>query len=322
MSDVHRRKYLAAHLVESFSRADSIIANGFAMTMGVVHVQACAASRANSAFQHTILVPYRAMSPQRARNRSPSAPCGRSTVNPAGREGSQQLKCSNECLVAKRNARLAEALGINPNHETPGDRQVIYNDELLVFARANPRFCSMVEKSLSDFLSSDKKSQILAQMSENKRKFVHDLAAVYRLDTQMVDQEPNRSVQLLRRIDSRIPAPLLSTSATVSPSIGASSFSLGKLTDLRAPALRPRPSPVPSPAPPPVASGSGGAWRSVVARQPPLVPTHTPPNAWGAALDARPTARLPPSATPSRQIPSPVTVAVVEDVPDSWEDDT
>ncbi|KAI0711152.1 hypothetical protein C8T65DRAFT_776732 [Cerioporus squamosus] len=117
--------------------------------------------------------------------------CGRSSSNPAGREGGQQLKCSNECAIAKRNARLAEALGINPDRDRV--QQVTYNDELLAFARANTKFCGIVEKSFSDFLSSDKKSQILPHMPEQKRKFVHDLAAIYRMDTQMVDQEPHRT---------------------------------------------------------------------------------------------------------------------------------
>ncbi|KAI0674405.1 hypothetical protein C8Q78DRAFT_966649 [Trametes maxima] len=136
-------------------------------------------------------------------------PCGRSLTNPAGREGSQQLKCTTECAIAKRNARLAEALNINPDR-AGGARanQVTYHDDLVAFARANAKFCTIVEKSFADFLTSDKRSQILPHMPEQKRKFVHDLAAVYRVDTQMVDQEPHRSVQLLRRIDSRpSPAP-------------------------------------------------------------------------------------------------------------------
>lgn len=75
-------------------------------------------------------------------------PCGRSTTNPAGREGSTQLKCSNECLIAKRNARLAEALGINPDRSR--DKEVTYAEDLTAFARANPKFCAIVEKSFSE----------------------------------------------------------------------------------------------------------------------------------------------------------------------------
>ncbi|KAI0317129.1 hypothetical protein OF83DRAFT_1122939, partial [Amylostereum chailletii] len=93
-------------------------------------------------------------------------------------------------------------------------------------------------------------------MPESKRKFVHDLAALYRMDTQMVDQEPYRSVQLLRRVDTRIPSPLLSGSL---PSTGSS---LGKLADLRAPVSQwPR---MQNPAP--STSGSGRGWTSIVAK--------------------------------------------------------
>ena len=79
-------------------------------------------------------------------------PCGRSLSNPAGREGGQQLKCSNECAIAKRNARLAEALGINPDRERA--HQVTYSDELVGFARANAKFCTIVEKSFSEYVHS------------------------------------------------------------------------------------------------------------------------------------------------------------------------
>jgi len=263
------------------------------------------------------------------RIRQPVA-CGRSTSNAAGREGSLQLKCSNECLVAKRNARLAEALGINPDRAGNGDKQVVYSDDLLAFARANTKFCLMVEKSFADFLSSDKKSQILAPMPEARRNFVHDLAVVYRMNTQMVDQEPNRSVQLLRRIDSRIPPQLLSAAIAASSSASGSA-NLGKLADLRAPAMqqlpRPRASPAPSLTPPVMGNSSGVAWRAVVARQP---QAGLPQSAWGVSSGSQqvpPTdssSRAPTSAPPSRPSSIPPTATVNArpiEVPDNWEDD-
>jgi len=64
----------------------------------------------------------------------------------------------------------------------------------------------------------------LPPMPPDKRKFVHDLASVYRMDTQMMDREPYRSVQLIRRVDTRVPTPLLSTFITPA---------LGKLADFR-----------------------------------------------------------------------------------------
>jgi len=58
------------------------------------------------------------------------------------------------------------------------------------------------------------------------------LTAYYRIDTQMVDQEPHRSVQLIRRIDTRLPSPLLSAvirQASTSPGLGK----LGNLRSMR-----------------------------------------------------------------------------------------
>lgn len=77
--------------------------------------------------------------------------CGRCTSNPAGREVSQQPKCTNECAIAKRNARLAEALGISQEtKEREGQKPVVYSDELIAFARANSKFCALVEKSFDE----------------------------------------------------------------------------------------------------------------------------------------------------------------------------
>ncbi|KAI0635276.1 hypothetical protein C8Q77DRAFT_1054207 [Trametes polyzona] len=254
--------------------------------------------------------------------------CGRSTANPTRREGGQQLKCTTECAIAQRNARLAEALKIDPQRADSRLNQVTYHDDLVAFARANLKFCTIVEKSFADFLASDKKSQILPHMPEQKRKFVHDLAAVYRMDTQMVDQEPHRSVQLLRRLDSRVPNPLLS--ATVAPT--STSAGLGKLADLRAPGLQPlsrpgsaRASATPSPAPIAAPSAAGRGWTSVVAR-----PLQSAPAAssWGSTparvqTPPRPTPSPGPPRTLATPTPAPAPVPAVnpEDIPDNWEDE-
>lgn len=254
--------------------------------------------------------------------------------NPGGRESSQSLKCTNDCLVAKRNARLAEALGINPD-KAGAAKEVQYGDELLVIARREPKFCQMVEKTFADFLSSDKKSQVLAHMPEPRRKFVQALAGMYRLDHQVVDQEPNRSVQILRRVDSRIPTPLLSAAAAApTPSTTPSYSNLGKLADLRSsgPGLQPlnRPKPVSAPVATPApawsssaASSSTSGWRAVVAGQ----TQRRPADAWGSPTSAtsRPSSRPSVPATPSRGSPvPPIPVSIAQvgaEVPDDWEDD-
>lgn len=179
------------------------------------------------------------------------------------------------------------------------------------------------------FLASDKKVQILPHMPEQKRKFVHDLAAVYRVDTQMVDQEPHRSVELIRRLDSRTPTPTLSTAIGAN---GGVSSSLGKLADLRSAGsgLQPLPRSAPlraSPAPvaQPVAgsSSAGRGWTSVVARPPQS--TSPGPRSWGPPVERTKTPVRPvPSPIPVRPTPPPIPAAQQplspQDVPDDWED--
>ena len=79
-----------------------------------------------------------------------SVQCGRKLSNPTGGEGGKTLTCTNECAVAKRNARLAEALGISSDRAERN--KATYRDELVVFARANPKFIPVVENSLAEYV--------------------------------------------------------------------------------------------------------------------------------------------------------------------------
>ncbi|KAJ7145342.1 hypothetical protein C8R43DRAFT_546162 [Mycena crocata] len=246
--------------------------------------------------------------------------CGKSLTNP-GRE-SQQPKCTNECLIAKRNARLADALGISQESRDRGGLAVTWPDEVLAFGRANAKFVGVVEKAFAEFVAGEKKMQVLPHMPPERRKFVHDVATVYRMDTQMVDQEPHRSVQLLRRFDTKVPSPSLSAAlaASVPPS-------LGKLADLR---IGSSPSP-----------SAGSSWRANTATKPTAAPASAP-RAWGAATANTTVARAPTSRAPvvSAQIsqeqpaqavrapvvPPPsslpaLTPQTPTDVPEDWEDD-
>lgn len=157
------------------------------------------------------------------------------------------------------------------------------------------------------------------------------LAVVYRMDTQMVDQEPHRSVQLFKRVDTRIPSPLLSSSVAQS---AMSSTSLGKLADLRAPVAQlPRPQAglgrSLAPTPPPSAPAGARGWTSVVARPSSAQASAAPsPTAWlmGDSDRASSTSVAPP--TRPRAAPTPVSAPVpsapqasAADVPESWEDE-
>ncbi|KAG2035118.1 hypothetical protein BDR03DRAFT_935005 [Suillus americanus] len=189
-----------------------------------------------------------------------TCPCGllRSSIPCSQANSTTTLKCTGDCAIKKRNARLADALGINPEKHEGLQAKVTYNDDLVTFVRANSKFVGLVEKTFADFITSDKRTQVLPHMPPERRKFVHDLASIYRMDTQMVDQEPHRSVQLIRRIDTRIPTPLLSASL---PSASPSPAVLGKLGDLRAPKAvlvwaKPQPK----------VAEAGGKWTAVVSR--------------------------------------------------------
>ncbi|ODO11918.1 hypothetical protein I350_00702 [Cryptococcus amylolentus CBS 6273] len=138
--------------------------------------------------------------------------CGASTLKPKSREA-EQLKCNSECAVRQRNARLADALGI----KQPGEKNTeVYEDELKNFALGNHKFVKMVESTFEEFFKGPRQSMVLPHMPESKRTIVMSLADHYRLTRELIDQEPNRSVQIRRRIDTRIPKPLLS--AAVNPS--------------------------------------------------------------------------------------------------------
>jgi transcriptional repressor NF-X1 len=135
----------------------------------------------------------------------------------------------------------------------------------------------------------------------------------------MVDREPHRSVQLIRRIDTRVPENLLSqASATVS--------ALGKLADLRAPA-RVSPGAAPASSGPP---RSNRGWNSVLTTPHGGNPTIAAPSAtnlsaWTSSVGSE---RISRSTTPSQSLAQPVaattaTAASSSDaVPDNWEDDS
>jgi transcriptional repressor NF-X1 len=141
----------------------------------------------------------------------------------------------------------------------------------------------------------------------------------------MVDQEPQRSVQLIRRIDTRVPAPLLSTTCGAPLPNPA----LGKLaTNLRSPAAL-KTAPITAAGP----NNTGRGWTSVINRAP--APALTAPqlndlaapqptsSRWSQSMlasAARPTLALKPaSSVPA--LTTPVAAAESGDVPDNWEDD-
>ena len=81
--------------------------------------------------------------------------CGRTASSGSSattRSSQPTLKCTNDCLIAKRNARLAEALGINTESREKAhpNAAMMYGDEVANFARANGRFLVVVEKAFAE----------------------------------------------------------------------------------------------------------------------------------------------------------------------------
>lgn len=136
--------------------------------------------------------------------------CGASTTTSADGQtvGEQRLKCSDACLVAQRNAKLAEALGLDVE-----DRKVVaatssavpYDAEMLAFYGMDHRFATELEGTLTDFIRSPRHSVILPSSSRTQRKFTHELAAAFGLATESLDPEPKRSVQVRRTGEARVP---------------------------------------------------------------------------------------------------------------------
>ena len=82
--------------------------------------------------------------------------CGHHRSSGHGHNTAGAPKCSNDCLIAKRNARLADALGISVESRDKSGAGagatavVTYSDELVGFARINLKFLSLVEKTLAE----------------------------------------------------------------------------------------------------------------------------------------------------------------------------
>jgi transcriptional repressor NF-X1 len=81
-----------------------------------------------------------------------TCPCEllRSSVPCSQTASTAKLKCTGECAIKKRNARLADALGIDPEKRDAMLGKVTYNEDLTTFARVNGKFMVLVEKTFAE----------------------------------------------------------------------------------------------------------------------------------------------------------------------------
>lgn len=100
--------------------------------------------------------------------------------------------------MEERNRNLSQVL-LTEASQKP---KPIYSEFLKSYAREDPSFAQSVEKKLealvneSKLAKTGKKSQNLPVMKQTERRFVHELAAYYGIETQSFDSEPYRNVCL------------------------------------------------------------------------------------------------------------------------------
>ena len=108
----------------------------------------------------------------------------------------QELTCDEECLLAERNKTLAQALQIDSTQRP----KAIYSDFLKNFAREDPNFSADIEKRLEAIVKEmkqgkpNKRTFNMPMMKSNDRRFVHELASYFGLETISTDPEPYRNV--------------------------------------------------------------------------------------------------------------------------------
>ena len=133
------------------------------------------------------------------------------------------VQCIENCKVEERNQKMAEGLGLK---DVPIDALIAptYSEFLQNEARTNKEFIIEIENTFLDLITKyKKKNQALDNfnkvkfiyhdfkvMNKVKRRTIHELAEVYKITSQSMDEEPHRNVQV--RIGWEAVGPTLSLS--------------------------------------------------------------------------------------------------------------
>lgn len=108
------------------------------------------------------------------------------------------LECTQQCEVESRNARLRDALNVSAER---GARQIPFPTELLSLICEHDLFERVLnfEKQLAEFLSSSyAQTKTLPPMPHRQRWLLHTMAQFYNMESESFDQEPRRSVRLVK----------------------------------------------------------------------------------------------------------------------------
>lgn len=111
------------------------------------------------------------------------------------------LECNNECATLERNRRLDIAFKVeNPNLISYPKFVPNYTDFIRQFYKKEPACANMIHEKLTELVKLSKESKQSSRsysfpvMNRDKRHAVHDLAAMFGVETQAFDAEPNRNV--------------------------------------------------------------------------------------------------------------------------------
>jgi len=117
-----------------------------------------------------------------------------------------------------RNKRFADAFGIR--NDEGRDRtdsflheelvKTVYPEPLKAAAKENVTFILKLERKWKEFILSKNASCQLPKMNRELRTIVHEYSDFFKFQTESFDLEPNRYVNCVKMLDSRIPDPLLS----------------------------------------------------------------------------------------------------------------
>ncbi|KAI1394130.1 uncharacterized protein F4822DRAFT_38126 [Hypoxylon trugodes] len=109
----------------------------------------------------------------------------------------ETLACDEECLRLQRNARLADALDVDP--QTYTDDHVPYSDTTLMFYKKSREFAQTYEREFRLFAADPtQKTLRFKPMKSSQRAFLHSLAEDFGFDSESADPEPHRHVVLFK----------------------------------------------------------------------------------------------------------------------------
>lgn len=111
------------------------------------------------------------------------------------------LECNDECKTLERNRRLDIAFKVeNPNLISYPKFVPNYSEFIRSFYKKEPVFVNMVHDKLTELVKLSKESKQKSRshsfpvMNRDKRHVIHDLAAMFGVETQAYDAEPNRNI--------------------------------------------------------------------------------------------------------------------------------